>query len=235
MSQKIGHRGAAGTAIENSLKAFRRAIELGATGIEFDVRRAAVDNLVVFHDPTVDRVTFGNGPLLGFLFPHRLPRLKDGQGIPTPWEVIQEFGGKVELHIEVKEEGIMERIARMVELRQLEESCIISAFDENENEPGDSSNWLELLWVQKRTPRLKIALLAEKWENAIRAVALARAYPSRIYAINPSGEIITPSLVGMAHGAGSRVFVWTVDEPEEIARIKAMHVDGIISNYPDRL
>src|SRR6266511_3945699 len=99
----VGHRGAAGLEPENTLRAFRRGIELGVDYVECDVHLTRDGHLAVIHDETVDRTTDGHGPVAGFSL-EELRRLDAGQGerIPTLEEVLATTRGHVRLLIELK-------------------------------------------------------------------------------------------------------------------------------------
>lgn len=234
MFLKIGHRGAAGHEPENTIRSFRRALALGADAIEFDVRATADEKLVVIHDSRVDRTTNGTGRVRDLKFLD-LYRLKAGKGekIPELISVLLSFGQATELHIELKEYRIVKKVLAEIQDLGLAKRVVVSAFDGPDNEPGGSSNWVDLLWLKKEEPDVRIALLTEKPQQIYRALNLAGAYP--VWAINPAAVTVNQSLVEQIHARGCLIFPWTVDDPQEIARIKTMGADGIFSNYPDRL
>lgn len=235
---KIGHRGAAGHEPENTMRSFVKAIKLGADAIEFDVRLSADGKIVVIHDITLDRTTNGKG-LVGSFTYNELRRFDAGRGekIPTLEQIFGVLGKgnpwdwKPSFHIELKETGMEKEVLSLIERYHLIDSVIISAFDMRER---DFSKWDDLFALKRSEPDLRIALLTQAQETFGIALDLS-ANPGKIYAVNPTRKIITQRMVENAHEKGVKIFVWTVNLPSEIARIKAMGVDGIFSDYPDRL
>lgn len=239
---KIGHRGAAGHEPENTMRSFVEAIKLGADALEFDIRSSADKKVVVIHDAMVDWTTTNGSGRVGSFTYNELRRFDAGRGekIPALEQVFGVLGKenpwdwKPSFHIELKETGMEKEVLSLIERSHLIDSVIISAFDMCENEVGDTSRWDDLFALKQSEPNLRIALLVKSQENFGIALDLA-ANPGKIYAINPSRTIITQRMVENAHEKGVKIFVWTVNLPSEIARIKAMGVDGIFSDYPDRL
>ncbi len=236
---KIGHRGAPGhDEHENTMCSFGKAITLGANALEFDVWRTIDGVLVAIHDPTLERTTNGFGTVQNKLWSH-LKILDAGKGkqIPILRQIFEEFGGKVFLNIEIKQEDIVEDILALVRKYELEDSVLISGFNHTENEPGASSNWDDLLKIKRMEPRIQIALLVESEENLEAAIALASAVKSLypVFAINPPVGLIIRELIERIHAMGLRALPYTANDPEEIARLKKIGVDGLFSDYPDRL
>lgn len=224
---KIAHRGASGYQPGNTSLAFATAIALNADAIEFDVRRTQDGELVVAHD-SVRESTLGKLRQLD---------LGKGQRIQTLAQVCETFGKHLIFNIELKESGIADRVLEMVKKYDLAGSVIVSSFARAENGLSDASSWNDLFWLKSRVKRLKIALLAEsrQWaENAILSAQTSDLFP--VYALNLSAKITDASLVRMAREkTDCKIFVWTCDDPEEIQHFKKLGVDGIFSDYPDRL
>ncbi len=128
MSKVYGHRGASAEFPENTLAAFRRALELGVAGIELDVHLSADGVPVVIHDETVDRTTNGEGAVAGLTVAH-LRELDAGQGeyVPTLAEVLDLVGDRVHVDIEVKANAAGEAVLR--EVRGRDTRWVISSFD----------------------------------------------------------------------------------------------------------
>lgn len=233
---KIGHRGAAGYEPENTFDSFVKAIQLNVDIIiECDVRSTADGELVVIHDTTIDRTTNGTG-LVREMTLEELWRFKIEKKARIPklsW-LFDIFGPYATIGVELKEEGIAEKVLQLARKYNRMDSTIISCFDDQDNEPGNSACWLELLWLKKKEPEIRIGLISKAPHHAWRSLEIASAYP--VYAIIPAAATIPKILVEkVQRGTNSLVFVWTANEPEEITRLKAMNVNGIISDYPDRL
>src|SRR5881409_1828883 len=128
----FGHRGAPGYPRfgENTAVSFRKALEWSATGLEFDVRRCADGQLVVIHDETIDRTTNGRGRVADLPYAE-LKRLDAGFGEPVPLlsDVLDQFGARCLLNIEIKEPGITADVRKLVLERRLEGHVIVSDFD----------------------------------------------------------------------------------------------------------
>lgn len=234
MVARIGHRGAAGTAPENTLASFRRAAALGCDGVEFDLHRTADGHLVVIHDPYLERTTSGRGlvrdtTLAGI-------RTLDaggwkgpefaGERVPTLAEVVRDPALQgLFLYVELKAgsihyPGIEAQLAG--ELRAL--GCTgrvqVSSFDH-----------VALKALRGLDPDLPLGMLYAG--NLLDPVGMAQAIGAN--ALHPAWEFVTPDLVRAAHAAGLQVNVWTVNAPEHVARMRACGVDGIMSDFPEIL
>lgn len=230
------HRGARAHAPENTLAAFTLAFELGAEGIECDVQRSRDGRLVIIHDATVDRTTDGTGAVAEQRF-EELRALNAGvrfhrrQMIPTldeTLDLVARRGG--ELNLEIKGESPEETLAtaEAVEpaLRALDEErrarVLVSSFEH-----------AAVALLKARLPWLRVALLyGDEWrERELIAPALALGAE----AIHPGVGLVTPELVRRAHEAGLRVNVWTANRRGVIRRLIALGVDGLFSDYPERV
>lgn len=232
----FAHRGARAHAPENTLLAFSLAFDLGADAIECDVQRSRDGELVIIHDGTVDRTTDGSGfvseqalgELLG-LDAGRRWRL--AQRIPTLAEtlaLVWERGGTVNL--EVKGESVEESVATAQTLEPVlreqhlafRKRILVSSFEH----PA-----LQLL--KERLPWLRIgALFGTEWR---RRDLIAPALALSAGAIHPALPLTTPALIRRAHDAGLAVNVWTANRPTSIDRLIRWGVDGIFSDYPERV
>ncbi len=214
----LGHRGAPGypRTGENTLGSFEKALQCGADGFEFDVRRCADGHIVVIHDDTIDRTTSGKGRVADLTYAE-LRRFDAGFGEPVPLldDVLDRFGNRCLLHIELKDRGVAANVRSLVLKRKLERRVIVSSFE-----------WQEL---EQLPPAIPIALLTSKSTDLI---AAAREF--RAAAVHPVKDIVTPELVDSAHRANLRVHTWTVNELEDVARFRAMGVDGIFTDCPER-
>lgn len=238
-----GHRGASGHAPENTLAAFRKAKELGATWIEFDVQLSADGIPIILHDDTLARTT----NLRQKLRPTELTldQLKDldagswfspefaGEKIPTLEEVLAEFGGNLGLNIEIKstpgfeaDNGIEQKIAGLVRQYKLEDTALISSFD-----------WSRLASLHRYDPGLRLAFLFEvrpdRYPPDFDPIVTAKSFNA--VALHPPFRIINKALVERTHASGMDINTWTVNEIPDMERMAALGLGIIITNYPDRL
>jgi glycerophosphoryl diester phosphodiesterase len=214
----FGHRGAPGFPRngENTIASFNKALQSGATGLEFDVRRCGDGRIVVIHDDTIDRTTNGKGRVADLSY-DQLKQFDAGFGEPVPLlsDVLDQFGARCLLNIELKDAGISPDVKKLVLERRLERQVIVSAFD-----------WTEL---PPLAPEIPIALLASKFENLFTAARELGAA-----AIHPRKDITTPHLIAEARETQLHIHVWTVNEPAEMSRFRQLGVDGIFTDFPER-
>ena len=214
----FGHRGAPGYPRhgENTIVSFNKALRTGATGLEFDVRRAGDGRLVVIHDETLDRTTNGRGRVADLSY-EEIKQFDAGFGEPIPLltDVLGRFGAQCLLNIELKEAGLASDLKRLLLEMRLEARVIVSSFD-----------WNELLPFG---PEVPTAPLSSELENLI---PVARSLGS--VAIHPRKDLVTPAVISAARDAKLRIHVWTVNEPAEIYHFRKLGVDGIFSDFPER-
>jgi glycerophosphoryl diester phosphodiesterase len=217
----IGHRGASRDYPENTIAAFRAAIEAGAQMCELDVQLTRDDAVVVIHDETVDRTTNGKGAVAEMSLAD-LKRLDAGRGerIPTLDEVLAATAGKCGLNIELKAGKVEHEVAVLMRKWGAMDTSMVSSFE-----------WDKLATIRELDPGIRLGVLAEKNAPAM----VQKAGELHAYAINPHFDLVTPALCEDAHARGLKVLVWTVDVPELMGRLIAHGVDGIMTNYPARL
>ena len=228
----IAHRGASGRFPENTMTAFAAAIEAGAQMCELDVQRTRDGAVVVIHDDTVDRTTDGRGAV-GAMTLDEIKRLDagirfgddfKGERIPTLEEVLALTDGRCGLNIEIKSDGVEREfchlICQMIVSHGALATAMVSSFD-----------WNVLAVVRDLEPRIRIGLLASR--SPLRL--LNAAFEMRAESINPKVDIVTEELCVAAHKRNLNVYTWTVDEPAQMRRLIAFGVDGIMTNYPERL
>lgn len=221
----IGHRGAKAHIAENTLASFEEAFRLSADGIELDVHRCATGELVVIHDFTVDRTTNGTGEVSKMAFDDLRKLVVEVQyQIPTLQEALDLTGANRFINIEMKGRHTAQAVADVVEgyigKGFSYQNIIVSSFQHEELEAMYSINNKIHLGV------LTQASVAEAWELAEKVNAKA---------LHPHFSLLTESNVKKAQDAGYKIYTWTVNEPDDIARMKSYGVDGIISDYPERL
>jgi glycerophosphoryl diester phosphodiesterase len=226
----IAHRGASNLAPENTLKAFMKAIELGADCIEFDVHQSKDGEIVIIHDANTFRTT-GHLGLIKDMTLEEIKKLNcgDGEQIPTLEELINLARGKISLNCEIKAKGMTQKIVEILSETDFFESMIISSFNHN-----------ELLKIKNLEPKVKIAALNPTRTGWIinwfsRKNVIKTASKNNFYAINPLYLIVNQKFINNAHENDLKVFPWTVDSASSIESLIKMGVDGIISNDVSRV
>jgi len=240
----VAHRGGSRIAPENTMQAFRAAVDQwGADMLELDVRLTRDGVVVVIHDETVDRTSDGTGPVASF----SLEELQEldagyrfvdpsgdaafrGQGvrIPTLDELLEDLPA-MRLNIEAKEPQVAGPLVELIRRHGAEDRCLVAAEFERcrraaRGYPGPwgaSRHHVFLFWFLHHlpggspyTPGADVLQVPQSWKGL---------------------QIVTPSFVRAAHALNLPVQVWTVDDPDDMRRLLAMGVDGIQSDRPDIL
>lgn len=222
----IGHRGAMGHETENTLVSIKKAMDLGVDMIEIDVFKIESGEVVVFHDRTVDRLTNGSGMIEDYnFFAMRQLVVEGGHRIPLLQDVLKLIDNKVALNIELKGYLTADKVNHILSYYMKDkgwspENIIISSFI-----------WDELREMRKLNKDINIAILTE--EDPLEAIPVAKELNA--VAINPNFETLTAENTDKIHDEDLKVYTWTVNEPEDIQRMKDFGVDGIITNYPERV
>jgi glycerophosphoryl diester phosphodiesterase len=214
---KIGHRGAKGHMAENTIESFLKAFELGANGIELDVRLSADGEAVVIHDETVDR-TIKNAA--GYVKDFTVEEFKK-LGVPTLVEVFHILPENMLLNIEIKDsmatKVVVEEIGKFLRLGEIQlQDILVSSFE-----------WAILKEVKELNSLIRIGVLTEE--------ALAFAEEISAFSIHPFFELLTDEFVRKIKQKGFQIHTWTVNSPEDITFVRNLGVDAIISDFPDRL
>jgi glycerophosphoryl diester phosphodiesterase len=220
----FGHRGAKGHAPENTLKSIDKALDLGADWIEIDVY--CIDqHLVVFHDETLERTTNGTGYLSDKTFPY-LRSLDAGEGerIPTLEEVLDAIAARAGINIEIKGPNAAPAVVNAIRDRVASgwgiDRFLVSSFD-----------YREIGLVRDLDQNVRIGVLLD---------GICNAYPTiaetvDAYSVHQNIDYIDDRFVRDAHDRGLRVLVYTVNRPEQIRAMASMGVDGVFTDYPDRV
>ncbi len=223
---RIGHRGACGYEPENTLLSFKKALELNVDMIELDVYLCKTKELVVIHDDKVDRTTNGRGYVTEKSF-EELRQLDAGKGekIPTLQEVLDLTNKKAKVNIELKGEGTAKPVSKVIEKYVKEKGWSYDDF------LVSSFNHYELLKFSKLSPNIKIGVLIKG-----APIDFAEfAEKVNAYSVHLSLKFINKEFVEDAHKKGMKVFVWTVNDKEEMQRMKELGIDGVFSKFPDRI
>lgn len=223
---KIGHRGAKGHAPENTLISFQTAMDMGVDGIEIDVHLTSDNHLVVIHDDTLDRTTSGTGLINSFTLSElKALRIDNLHEIPTLEEVLDLIDKKIFINIELKGKNTAKPVVDVIESYLNDKKWnynhfLVSSFD-----------WIALQEVRSLNPNVAIGVLTQT------DLGLAIGFADCIQAksIHPYFHLLTRENTALMQQKRFQVFPWTVNELEDIQKIKYFQVDGIISDFPDRL
>lgn len=226
MVLRIGHRGAAGYEPENTLRSFGRALGIGVDMIEFDVHVCASGEMVVIHDETVDRTTDGTGHVSDLTY-QELRGLDAGLGerVPTLKEVFDQVLGHSMLNIELKGDGTGHPVLRAVEQyieagRAKSNDFLVTSFKVE-----------ELVSLRELSDSISIGILTAGDPEDV----LGLAGDIDAHAVNPHHSMVGERFVEESHERGLSIYSWTVNDEDIITRMKNLKVDGIISDYPDRI
>jgi glycerophosphoryl diester phosphodiesterase len=223
---KIGHRGARGHEPENTLIGFQKAIDIHVDRIELDVHLSSDNELMVIHDETVDRTTDGKGLVNQFSLPElKRFRIEKQHAIPTLSDVLNLIDQRCDINIELKSYETADKVVDLIEKYISEKNWnynqfLVSSFD-----------WNALQQVNLLNSKIAIGVLTET------DLELALAFAKFIQAksIHPYFHLVNEENTARIQEQGFQVFPWTVNEIEDIKKIKTYNVNGIISDFPDRL
>lgn len=214
----IAHRGDSSNALENSLQAFRAALSLPVDMIEFDLRMSRDEVLYVMHDKqsgrTADRdidIESASSEEIGAI------RLRNSEPVPRLDDVLNLVNRKVAVNIEIKSDGAGAVLCRHLARRPYAGSLMVSSVREG-----------EVLSVRAAMPHLPRALIYDTFSTR-----RIDEYKSKGYSlISLRKNTVTEPLVKACHAHGVGIFVWTVDEEDEMNRCIEWEVDGIYTNRP---
>lgn len=244
----IAHRGGPGLNPENTLEAFRNAQRLGADVVELDIHTSKDGHMVIMHDDDIDRTTNGSGnvrdytlaELKGFDAGYNwtndegktYPFRGKGIQIPTLEEVISEIKTNIIIEIKQEEPSLIKPLAALIRKHGIEDRIIVASFSNK-----------ALIEFRKEMP--EVATSTNKSE-AVRFFMLNMFHLAGFYNPSPavalqvpefhSGKkVITKRFVNTAKSHGLEVHAWTINEVDDMKRMIEIGVEGIVTDYPDRL
>ncbi len=227
--QIIAHRGYSDVFPENTLEAFGGAIDIGADYIELDVQRTGDGQIVVFHDGDLLRITGAEGRIADYSYEELLQMDAGswfsgsfaGAHIPTLEEALTLIGeSDLKVYLELKDIGqadeFVEAVVETARQCGMENRCVFASF-----------NYQYLAQIKESDSSLKVLYNTTSGKRT-----LPQENPAEYYGLWV--QSVTIDTVRAIHEAGSRVFVWTADTPQQIRNLQAMGVDGIVTNNPGR-
>ena len=245
----LAHRGASALAPENTIEAFRLAVEAGAGGLELDVHMTRDGHIVVIHDATVDRTTNGSGAvsemtldeLRGFDAGHNfspdggptLPYRGRGVRVPTLGEVLEELPG-VAINVDIKagSPGIEETVLGVLrEAKALRRALVVSTPHATVKQFRKVSGGRIATGASRWEIGVFYILSRLRLERIVRPTYTALQVPLRHRGI----LVVTPHFVRAAHARGVRVDAWTINQADEMHRLLDLGVDVIMTDRPEML
>ncbi len=244
----FAHRGGGGLYPENTLEAFRYSVEMNVDVLELDIHATADGKLVVFHDSSVDRTTNGTGNIKeitlaelkkldagyqfsidsGQIFPFRGKSVT----IPTLEEIFDTFP-KVTFNIEPKqaEPSIIKPFCSLLRAKNLTNKVMVGSFnqtiiDEFRRECPEFATSASPSEVSEFVAYQKSGL-SQSYSPPMQALQVPESIGSL--------QIVTKDFVESAHKMNLKVHVWTINETIDMQRLIDLGVDGIMTDYPDRL
>lgn len=267
----VGHRGTRGYRPENTIPAFQKALELGATKVEADVVATKDDRIVVSHDPEVSR-DLCRGPYVGRRF--KTLTLEQVRKMDCGTRRVNDQFKKTQLAVpgaHIPELGQILRVVRptperlLVEIKldptnkrdYIPQKRMVRLLARTIRKQGmtrrvtvQSFNWGALRALARVEPKLRLVALANSvtvypnspWLGGVRVSAKpftaglsAAASRAGFDGIAAAAPLISPTIIAGAHERGMRVLAYTVDDPARMAALIGMDVDGIVTDFPDRL
>jgi len=221
----FAHRGGRGHGTENTLKTIQQSLDAGIDGIEIDVWEVA-GKLLITHDRLLGRVIQGSGYLLN-LSAEQISALRhyDGSKVATLEEVLALVGNRATLNIEIKGPNCAAPVAASVEHfckahGVSADHYLMSSFDHH-----------QLYWFKQNAPAFKRGVLVSTIPLDYAACCDALG----AYSFHPSLYFVNRQLVGDARKRGLEVFVYTVNEAEDLKMLADLGVTGVFSDYPERV
>ena len=221
-----GHRGAMGHETENTLASIKKGMELKADMLEIDVFKIKTGELVVFHDDDLDRITNAKGKIEEYTFEELRKVLVAGKHqIPTLQEVIETIDKKAVLNIELKGTNTATDTYRIIEEYKKKgwrnKDFFISSFRIG-----------ELQKMRSLSTEIAIGLLTYK--DPIETI-IKTGKELKAQAINPYYKTLTAENVAVMKANDFKIYPWTVNEPVDIKNLRGLKVNGIITDYPERI
>jgi glycerophosphoryl diester phosphodiesterase len=232
----IAHRGYRDVAPENTLSAFRKAVQLGADMVELDVHLSKDGQVVVMHDDTLDRTTNGTGPVEN----KTLAELKlldagaffspvfKGEPIPTLEEVLQFAKDKISVNIEIKKEavekqsqaGIEKKVVDLMVNSGMQEYLMVSSFSA-----------VAITRIKQINPSISTGYLMVS--DGLFSSQVSRVAKVKADAVHEMGPFVSKNDVVKSHEHDIEENTWTINDPHKMSELINKGVDGLITDRPD--
>ncbi|MEU0161177.1 glycerophosphodiester phosphodiesterase family protein [Streptomyces sp. NPDC006261] len=227
----FAHRGGAADGVENSAAAFRRAAAAGYRYFETDVHTTADGRLVAFHDATLDRVTDARGRISALPWSEvRGARIGGTEPLPLFEELLEEFP-EARWNVDVKAEPALEPLLELIRRTDAWDRVCVGSFSESRVARAHRLAGPRLATSYGVRGVLGLRLRSYGIAAALRAGAVCAQVPERQSGI----PVVDARFVRTAHALGLQVHVWTVNEPERMAALLDLGVDGIMTDHIETL
>ncbi|WP_300619666.1 glycerophosphodiester phosphodiesterase [uncultured Fusobacterium sp.] len=231
MSKIFAHRGYSGKYPENTMIAFKKALECEVDGIELDVQLTKDGEVVIIHDETIDRTTTGKGFVVDYTYEelerfdasfkfkalgfNKIPTLREYFQLVKDYDIVT----NVELKTGINEYlGIEEKVWELIKEYNLEEKVIISSF-----------NHFSVMRMKDIAPQLKYGFLSEDW--IIDAGKYTHSHGVQCY--HPRFNNLIPDVIKELKKYNLEINTWTVNLEEDMRYLYSNNIDVIITNYPE--
>lgn len=242
----IGHKGAAGYVPENTLASFQKAMDMEAEMIEIDVHLSKDGEVVVFHDEDLSRTTDG----LGKIHEMTLVEIKEldagswysdefvGEKVPTLNETIDLIHGKMGIIIDIKSkshefyEGFAEKIVDIIVEKNAKEWCIIQSYEQE---------YLEHAYAKDSSIQIKKLMMGEDESLLLSFYINSKDFMTNrnkhefYQTINPHYTTVSNRRIFRLHARGYKIYTYVVNDRADMIKMLNMAVDGIITDYPDKM
>ena len=225
---RIGHRGAKGYVAENTFKSIKKAIQLNVDGIEVDVFKCLSGQLVLSHDADLERMTGKSGAIENLTLEELDDYLINKEyKICTLNEILEKIKDPLLINIELKGSDTATTTSEIINDFLVKgtwniEDFIVSSFD-----------WFKLEKFRFFEKDIPVGILVSKSMSINEAIKFAKKIDAQ--AIHPNYELLNEKTIRKIKNNGFKVYTWTVNDKDKIEYMKKLNVDGIISDYPDRI
>ena len=224
----IGHRGAKGYVAENTYESISKAIQLGVDGIEIDVFKCASGELVLFHDKNMKELTGESGLIENLTIKELEQFLVLGKyKIPTLTDVLTRIEKPLFVNIELKGLNTAQATSKIIADISRSTSWSLEHFIVS------SFNWDELEQFRSIDKNTPVGVLVSKSMSINEAIEFGKKINAQ--AIHPNFKLLNDKTVKKIKNNGFKIYTWTVNNKDDINFMKKLKVDGIISDYPDRI
>lgn len=234
MSKNIAHRGYSGLYPENTILAFRKAIEVGCDGIETDVQMTKDGELVLCHDEKIDRTTDGKGYIIDYTY-DELKKFNAGNLFKGKFDFV-EIPKLSDLFDLVKRKDLLINLElknSVIEYKNLEENVIKMVYEYNmqNNIIISSFNHYSIIKCKSLDSSLKYGILYDCWihnpGDYVKALGMDACHPSH-YSLNEE-------TIENIKKNGLKINTYTVNKESDMRRLIHSNIDGLITNYPETL